>query len=185
MTRNRRRVAIACATVLLAVTTLSAGSALAAGGNAILTDCQANGQLTHSYTLKELRHALAIMPASVKQYTSCYDVIFQGIATVQHGKTTGPTGGGGSFLPTPVIIVLVVLILAGVTFGALAVRQRRAGGPPDGDAVPPGGDTVPPDGDTVPPDGDTVSPESDAAPPEHDDGPPAGATPADDRPSES
>ena len=140
MTRNRRRVALACATAVLAVTSLSAASALAAGGNAVLTDCQANGRLTHSYTLTELRHALAIMPASLKQYTSCYDVIFQGIATVRGGKTTGSAKGGGSFLPTPVIIVLVVLILAGVTFGALAIRQRRArppGGAPPGDGEPP------------------------------------------------
>ena len=58
------------------------------------------------------------MPASVKQYTSCYDVITQGILTVQSGKKTGPTGGsGGSFLPTPVIIVLVILILAAVYAG--------------------------------------------------------------------
>jgi hypothetical protein len=132
MKRNLRPVAVACAVAALALTSLGAGSALAAGGNAILTDCQAHGQLTQSYTLTELRHALAIMPASVKQYSNCYDVIFQGIATVRGGKATGTKGGGGSFLPTPVIIVLVVLILAGVTFGALAVRQRRAG-PSSGD----------------------------------------------------
>jgi hypothetical protein len=28
-----------------------------------------------------------------------------------------------------VIVILVVLILAGVTFGAIAIRQRRAGPP--------------------------------------------------------
>ena len=140
MTRNRRLVAAAWVTALLAVTGLGAGPALAAGtagANAVLTDCQANGRLTHSYTLKELRHAMAIMPASLKQYTSCVDVITQGIFNVRHGHVTGSSKGGGSFLPTPVIIVLVVLILAGVTFGALAIRQRR-GGPPGG-ASPPDG----------------------------------------------
>ena len=154
MKRNLRLVAVAWAIAALAVTGLGATSALAAGGgNAILTDCQVNGKLTHSYTLKELRHALAIMPASIKQYTNCSDVIFQGIAAVSHGKTTGPTGGGGSFLPTPVIIILVVLILVGVTFGAFAIRQRRAapagdgppgsGGAPSAGASPPGDE--PPD----------------------------------------
>jgi hypothetical protein len=149
MKPNLRLAAVACVTAVLAAASLGAGSAMAAGGgNAVLTDCQANGRLTHSYTLKELRHALAIMPASIKQYTNCSDVIFQGIASVTRGKPTGSQGGGGSFLPTPVIIILVVLILVGVTFGALAIRRRRAGpagdGPPGGaapsaSASPPGG----------------------------------------------
>src|SRR5205807_7686811 len=119
-------VAVACA-VTLALVAGGAPIAVAAGGNTIINDCQANGRLTHNYTLPELRHALAIMPASVKQYTNCYDVIFQGIATAKSGKTTGGGGGGGSFLPTPVIIILVLLILAAVTFGAIAIRQRRSG----------------------------------------------------------
>lgn len=137
MRRNLRQLALACAVATLAIASLSAAPAMAAGGNPIINDCQANGRLTHSYSLKDLRHALAIMPASVKQYSNCYDVISQGIETVKHGKTTGRKGGGGSFLPTPVIIVLVVLILAAVTFGAIAIRQRRAG--PGGPGGPEGG----------------------------------------------
>jgi hypothetical protein len=144
----------------LAAASVSAGPAVAASGNSVINDCQSHGRLTHSYTLTELRHALAIMPASVKQYTSCYDVIFQGVLTVRGGKTTGPKGGGGSFLPTPVIIILVVLILAGVTFGAIAIRQRRAGSGGDGPrragpggAGPPESGTGPPESGTGPPDG--------------------------------
>jgi hypothetical protein len=144
--RGRTNLAAAlCAVLALAMIGAFAPVALAAGGNAIINDCQSTGRLSHSYTLPELRHALAVMPASVKQYTSCYDVISQGILTVQSGKKTGPTGGsGGSFLPTPVIIILVVLILAAVTFGALAIRRRQGGTDP-GDSTP-GGDPGPPAG---------------------------------------
>jgi hypothetical protein len=133
----------ACAVLCLALVGAWAPVALGAGGNAIINDCQSTGRLSHSYTLQELRHALAVMPASVKQYTSCYDVISQGVLTVQSGKKTGPSGGsGGSFLPTPVIIILVILILAAVTFGALAIRRRRAGAAP-GDPPPAGGPDPP------------------------------------------
>lgn len=140
--------AAACAVLALAIAGASTPVALAAGGNPIINDCQSTGRLSHSYTLQELRHALAVMPASVKQYTSCYDVISQGILTVQSGKKTGPTGGSGSsFLPTPVIIILVILILAAVTFGALAIRRRHAGAEP-GDTAPGGGPGPPAGGDS-------------------------------------
>jgi hypothetical protein len=111
----------------------------------VINDCQSNGRLTHSYTLGQLKHALAIMPASVKQYTDCFDVIQNGVVAA---KGTGRSGGappgkssGGSFLPTPVIVILVLLVLVAVTFGALAVRRRRAGdGPGTGAEGPAGAD---------------------------------------------
>ncbi|MGZ4178829.1 MAG: hypothetical protein ACXVUX_21675 [Solirubrobacteraceae bacterium] len=135
MRRLVNLVAAACsvAVLTLAVTGPSAAQA-ASSANPILNECT-SGRLSHSYTLQQLQHALNIMPAYLKQYSSCVDVINQGILTVKHGKQTGPTGGGGSFLPTPVIIILVLLVLAAVTFGALAIRQRRGrpggAGPPD------------------------------------------------------
>jgi hypothetical protein len=137
---------LACLLVTLALTCGASAPALgASSSNAIINDCQATGRLTHSYTLSELQTALKSMPAYVKQYSNCSDVITQGIITVKHHKQTGPTdGGGGSFLPTPVIIILVVLILAAVTFGAIAIRQRRGGSPaappdaPPADGPPPG-----------------------------------------------
>jgi hypothetical protein len=138
--------ALACAIAVLALSGLAAPVALGAGGNPIINDCQNTGRLTHAYTLQQLQHALAVMPATVKQYTSCYDVINQGIETVKAGHQTGPkNGGGGSFLPTWVIVILVVLVLAAVTFGAIAIRQRRAG---PGDGAPPAGDGP---GDGAPP----------------------------------
>jgi hypothetical protein len=115
-------------------------------GNPVLADCNSHGVLTHNYTLTQLRHALAVMPASYKEYGNCQDVIQAAISKVKVGKQIVPdSGSGGSFLPTPVIVILVVLILAAVTFGALAVRRRGSGsggGPGDGD--PPTGTPSPP-----------------------------------------
>ncbi len=118
---------------------------MAAAGNPIINDCESNGQLTHQYTPAQLHHALAIMPASVKQYTNCYDVIQLAIVKSKSTRQGNPsTSSSGSFLPTPVIVILVLLILAAVTFGAIAIRRRRtatdggpdAGGPPSGDLSP-------------------------------------------------
>jgi hypothetical protein len=147
MTRWTKLTALACATAALAVCAWVPPAALGAGGNAIINDCESNGQLTHTYTLKQLQRAQAVMPASVKEYTNCPDVIQQAIATAKRHHGTVPTGGssGGSFLPTPVIVILVVLILAAVTFGAIAIRRRRGPAddlsdhPADGDPPDPGG----------------------------------------------
>jgi hypothetical protein len=124
---------------VITVSAVGTPAALAANtvGNPVLADCNSHGALSHNYTLTELRHALAIMPASYKEYGSCLDVIQAAIIKVKAGKQlVSGSGSGGSFLPTPVIVILVVLILAAVTFGALAVRRRRSGpggGPGDGD----------------------------------------------------
>jgi hypothetical protein len=114
-------------------------------GNPVLQDCNANGAITHNFTLAQLRHALAIMPASYKEYGNCQDAINAAIIKVKANKPIASnSSSGGSFLPTPVIVILVVLILAGVTFGALALRRRNAGpgggsgeGDPPADAGPP------------------------------------------------
>ncbi len=119
-----RSLAVAC--VALSACGFAAGAALGAGGNAIISDCEANGRLTHAYTRQELSHALAVMPSSVRTYTNCYDVIEQALTSKTPGSGGAGSGGGGSFLPTPVIVILVVLVLGGVTFGALAIRRRRA-----------------------------------------------------------
>ncbi len=131
MTASRRLIALICALGLLAGA-VAAAPALGAG-NPILTECK-TGKLSHPYTVGQLRHALNVMPADLKQYSSCFDVVQQALVSARrnHGTLPAPKGqgGGGSFLPTPVIIILVVLILAAVTFGALAVRRRRAPGEP-------------------------------------------------------
>lgn len=139
MRRWLRLAALAGAVITVSAAGWAGSSALAANtaGNPVLQDCNAHGVITHNFTLAQLRHALAIMPASYKEYGNCLDAIQSALAKVRSGKPIAPdSGSGGSFLPTPVIVILVVLILAAVTFGALAVRRRRGGhggGPGDGD----------------------------------------------------
>jgi hypothetical protein len=105
-----------------------AGPAAAAATGSPTADCNAHQQLTAHYTVSQLRSALNTMPAEIKEYTDCYDVI-QRQLLAQLGKAPG-TGtnasatSGGSFLPTPVIVALVLLVLVAVTFGAIALRRR-------------------------------------------------------------
>jgi hypothetical protein len=106
-----------------------AAPAAAATASGPTADCNVHQQLTAHYTVSQLRRALATMPAEIKEYTDCYDVI-QRQLLAQLGKpgsasgTNASSSSGSSFLPTPVIVVLVLLILAGVTFGAVALRKR-------------------------------------------------------------
>ena len=133
-------IALVCAAVALTAG-LGAPLAGAAVGNPIINDCEANGQLTHPYTLSQLRHALAVMPASVKQYTNCYDVIQKALIQARRTGTAGPaasSSSGGSFLPTPVIIVLAVLIVGVIGLAVVALMRRRgAGGGQDSGGGPP------------------------------------------------
>jgi hypothetical protein len=102
-------------------------SAGAAGLSAPVEDCNAHGQLTGHYTVAQLRSALATMPVDVKEYTNCGDVI-QRALLAQLGALRGHGGsgqGGGSFLPTPLIVVLGLLVVGGVGFGVYACRRRR------------------------------------------------------------
>jgi len=103
-------------------------AATSASASTVIMDCREHGKLTQTYTIAALRTALATMPADVAQYTDCQDVI----QTVLNGAIHSPAGvatesgdSGGSFLPTWLIVVLVLLALAAAGFGALAVRRRR------------------------------------------------------------
>jgi hypothetical protein len=131
--------------VLSVVVALSVGAvavpAATAASNPVIADCIGHGRLTQTYTEAQLKLALSTLPAEVKQYTNCSDVITNAlpaaIARSQHGGTGGG-GSGGSFLPTPVIVIIVLLALAGITLGALAVRRRRDTAADSGDdSVPP------------------------------------------------
>jgi hypothetical protein len=99
-----------------------------------VADCQLHGQLTQSYTAAQLRNALATMPADVREYSDCYDILqralYQKIGKLSGG---GSSGGGGSFLPTWLIVVLAVLVLAGAGLGVAALRNRGGDGPPGAD----------------------------------------------------
>jgi hypothetical protein len=130
--------------ILAAVCALSAslyvpGAAVAATPqNPVLADCGAHpGGLVGNYSVQQLRHALQIMPPETREYTSCPDVVNRALLAALGKPTSGGSssggGGSGSFLPTPVIFVLVVLALAAITFGALAIRRQQAGGAAPGD----------------------------------------------------
>src|ERR1700751_1379262 len=113
---------IACALSAAAPAVAAAQSGGGTGAQAI-TDCNDNGTLTGHYSADALRNALANMPADVREYTDCYDVIEKQLfAQLGTSSSTG-TGGsssssGGSVLPTWLIVVIVVLALAALTFGA-------------------------------------------------------------------
>lgn len=144
------------ASLALAGAVLVGSPGALAAQSPVLTDCFAHGQLTGQYSTSELRIALNTIPVSATQYTVCYDVIqrqlLAQLRTVGSDKASSGSGSGGSFLPTPVIVVLVLLALGAVTFAAIAIRSRgpESGGPPGGG--PPGGG--PPGGPgEEPPDG--------------------------------
>jgi hypothetical protein len=134
--RLHLRIALLGVVVAIAASGLAAATASAAV-NPVIADCNAHGKLTRTYSLSQLQVAITTMPADVKEYTDCYDVINRALLA-QTGHANSGSGGsgsgsGGSFLPTPVIVILVVLLLAAATFGALAIRRRRGdegtGGP--------------------------------------------------------
>src|SRR5512135_1154542 len=142
-----------------AITVLALGCALSFGAPALagaaasgtsaqaITDCNDHGQLTQQYSATVLRQALAQMPADVREYTNCFDVIerllFKQLGQSKSGPAGATTSSGSSFLPTWLIVVIVVLALAAITFGALAIRRRstpaQPGGGPGPGAGPSGG----------------------------------------------
>jgi hypothetical protein len=112
---------------------LDGAATASAAPNPVITDCNANGHLSRQYSATELRTALATLPADVKEYTDCYDVIQRALLTALgnagHDGASGAGGGsGGSFLPVPVIVVIVLVALGGVGYGAMATRRRRSPG---------------------------------------------------------
>jgi len=111
---------------------LASPAVAAAGAAAVIADCNAHNQLTRPYPPAQLRAALTTMPASLKEYTDCYDVINRAlIARLSNSHLVGaatPSSSGGSFFSVPVIVVLVVLLAAAGSFGALGLRRRGSSG---------------------------------------------------------
>jgi hypothetical protein len=108
---------------------VAVAAAASSSAGSVIADCQAHGKLTGSYTTGALEHALATLPADVAEYTDCHDVIQRQLLQQVHGNDQGTgsgAGSGGSFLPTPVIVILVILALGAVTFGALEIRRRQS-----------------------------------------------------------
>ncbi len=119
---------VACVLALAIARPPAAGADTSGSATAVITDCRDHGKLTQTYTVVALRDALATMPADVAQYTDCQDVIQTALNAGIHSPTGAGTvsgSSGGSFLPTWLIVVLVLLALAAAGFGAIAVRRRR------------------------------------------------------------
>jgi hypothetical protein len=125
MRRLTTLVAITCA---LAAVVPGVGAAATPAAD---RDCNAHGGLTQHYSAAQLRTALSEMPADEQEYTNCYDVIQRQLLAQISGSHTSGTGApqpqsDSSFLPTPVIVAIVVLALGGATLGAVAIRRRSS-----------------------------------------------------------
>jgi hypothetical protein len=130
VTRRFGRLALLCALCCAAAAGPLGAFAEGASLSPPVADCNAHGGLTQHYTVKQLQTALATMPADIKQYTSCPDVINHQLL-VQLGKlpgSGGPGSGGGSFLPVWLIVALVLLVAGGGAFGVVAARRSGVGG---------------------------------------------------------
>lgn len=79
------------AAAVVALSLLVPAPAALASGADVLIDCNDNGRLTKEYTQKEYREALAKMPADLKQYTDCENIIRR----AQRGEP-GSTGGSAN-----------------------------------------------------------------------------------------
>lgn len=98
-----------------------------------VADCSAHLRLTREYTPQQLQHALDTMSAETREYTDCYTVIQNQLLTQlgeHHGGHASGAGSGGSFLPTPLLVVLGVLVLASAGLGVVALRRRLLGRQP-------------------------------------------------------
>lgn len=128
----RRLLTSAATTALLALVCVTPATAKAPAANPV-ADCNAHTSLSRHYTAAQLQHGLATMPADVREYTNCYDVLNRALTAelaAAHGGSGGGGGGGGggSILPAPVLAVLAVLVLAAGGLGVVALRRRSAGG---------------------------------------------------------
>lgn len=106
---------------------LTASPAWAAGLSPPVADCYANGHLTKSYSEGQLKTGLATMPIYIREYSGCYDVLQQALLKEIHGLNGGGSGGGGSFLPVWLIVVLALLAVGAGGFGIMAWRNRSSG----------------------------------------------------------
>jgi hypothetical protein len=119
-----------CVCLLTGGLAIAAGNAVAAQSPSV--DCNEHGyKLTQHYSSAQLEHALATMPAQIKEYTPCYTVIQDQLYSQTGRKvhvSTGSGAGGGSFLSGPLIAVVIVIVLAGGGLAYYASRRGSGGG---------------------------------------------------------
>lgn len=89
-----RRLSTAAAVIALCLL-LPVTPALASGAD-VIVDCNDNGHLTKAYSQKEYRSALAQMPADIRQYTDCENIIRRA-QLGQPGSTGGDANSGNPF----------------------------------------------------------------------------------------
>jgi hypothetical protein len=122
---------IAACTLATCVALGQPGVAAAGGLPPAVVDCHAHSKLTRHYSASELRVALALMPPDITEYTDCYDVIERQLLSEIGSQRLTDAGGtsGGSFLPTPVLVAIIVLALGAAILGVVALGRRK---PPAG-----------------------------------------------------
>jgi len=124
----RAATALIAALVVIASSTIFVPPAFA-NGRQVVADCNANGRLTHKYSLPELQNALSTMGAATKEYTNCYDVIQHAVVAAATGGKAGGGGAGGApstksdSLPTALVVVLALLVLTAAGYATVAIRR--------------------------------------------------------------
>jgi hypothetical protein len=122
MRRLHVLIALSAGLVVGAAGLVAAVPALADGAK-VIADCSSHARLTQQYSVADLQNALSTMPADVKQYGNCYDVISRALLSHAGGASGSGQGSGG--VSTPLIVVLVLLGLTAAGYGAVVVSRRR------------------------------------------------------------
>ena len=78
----------------LAVVAATAPVAVAANYHDAIRDCNDDGVLQGRYTLHTLRQARSHLPASLREYSDCSDVLARAIAAAGRPGSGGSAGGG-------------------------------------------------------------------------------------------
>jgi hypothetical protein len=92
-----RHIAI-IAVAALAVLAASVPSAFGANYHDAIRDCNDDGVLQGRYTARTLRQARKHLPASLREYSDCYDVLTRALAAAAK-PGSGGTGGGNTAPP--------------------------------------------------------------------------------------
>jgi len=93
---GRIRHILMAAVAVLAVLAATAQVASAGDYHAAIRDCNDDGVLQGHYSLHTLRQARAHLPASLREYSDCADVLARAIAAAGRPGSGGSAGGGSA-----------------------------------------------------------------------------------------